>query len=808
MLLSLNWLKKYVDVQLTGDELAKRLTMAGLAVDNVYPPHEYKNIVIGKIVSINKHEDSDHLLICSVLVEEARAPIQIVTGASNIYVGMLAPVAMHGAILPDGTSIKKGKLRGVESNGMLCSGKELAMDEALLYDEDKDGIMGLPADAPIGIDASVYLGLDDTILELDLTPNRADCYAILNVAREVAALLGKELMLPTFLEPKEVLETHQDLKVSIAKPELCYRYIGRKVENIAVKRSPQWLVNCLRSANIRPINNIVDITNFVLLEMGQPLHAFDAKLLNRAEILVRCAEQGEKIFTLDEVERTLEREMLLITDGSKAIAVAGVMGGLNSGIQAATEEVILEAAIFDRSSIRKTARKLGVHSEAASRYEKGLSSVTSYHAMNRAAQLIEELNSGVPCSWEIDCYPLKEQETVVTIDWNLVNRVLGTSFTKAEVLHVFARLSFTVEGQGDILQVGIPYYRIDITEGVDLVEEVARFYGFDAIPTTLPKGEFTSEEEAPSQKLEDKLKSSLAAAGLYETITYSFINEKSFDKLALAADDQLRKIIPVANPLSEEQGVMRSTLLPGILETAARNLHKRNLNLRLFEIGKIFQVREASESQLPVEKLHLACLLSGKKLKTWAQNEQEVDFFSLKGLLERLFAQLKLSDISYQELVDCTYLHPGRAANICNQGVVIGMLGEVHPHVAENYGLNQKTYIAELELESLISSINQVPLATSLPRFQAAERDMAIVVPDDVAAGKVEAAIRKAAGKYLNKLRLFDIYQGKGIEPGFKSMAYSLTWLSMSEQLTEDRVKAFHENILSELNTQFKAKLR
>ncbi|MEI7885385.1 MAG: phenylalanine--tRNA ligase subunit beta [Clostridia bacterium] len=808
MLLSLNWLKKYVNVNLTGDELAKRLTMAGLAVDNVYPPHKIENIIIGKILNIKKHEDSDHLLICSVLVQEALAPIQIVTGASNVYEGMLVPVAMHGAILPDGTIIKRGKLRGVESNGMLCSGRELAIDEALLYDEDKDGIMGFLEDAPIGADAAKYLGLDDTILELDLTPNRADCYAIINVAREVAALLGKELMLPTLLEPKQVLTTHKDLKVSIAAPALCYRYIGRKAENIVIKRSPQWLVNFLRSAGIRPINNIVDITNFVLLEMGQPLHAFDAKLLSGAEILVRCAKNGEKIFTLDEIERSLDEEMLLITDGSKAIAVAGVMGGLNSGIQAETKEIIIEAAIFDRSSIRKTARKLGLHSEAASRYEKGLSTVTSYHAMNRAAALIEELNIGIACSWEIDCYPQTEQKTVVTIDWNLANRVLGTSFTKAEVLHVFARLSFTVEEQGDILSVGIPYYRIDITEAIDLVEEVARFYGFDAIPTTLPSGKFTSEEEAPSQKLEDKLKSSLAAAGLYEIITYSFINEKSFDKLQLAADDGLRQVIPIANPLSEEQGVMRSTLLPGILETAVRNLNKRNLNLRLFEIGRVFEVAAAYESQLPNERLHLACLLSGKQLKTWAQNEQEVDFFTMKGLFEQIFAGLKLSGVIYQELTDCTYLHPGRAANICYQGTIIGKLGEVHPNVVENYGLSQKTYVAELDLQELISSINIVPLATSLPRFQGAERDMAIVLPDYVAAGEVEASIKQAAGEYLSKLRLFDIYQGKGIEPGFKSMAYSLTWLSASEQLTEETIKEFHEKILNELAKQFKAKLR
>lgn len=804
MRVSFNWLKEYVDVPVTPEELAEKMTMSGVAVENIeYPGKGIDKIVTARIEKILPHPNADKLVICQINV--GSETLQVVTGAPNVREGQVIILALVGATLP-GIKITKAKLRGVESFGMLCSAKELGLDPRNFPADQQEGILEFPSETPIGLDAKEFLGLDDVILELELTPNRSDCLSMAGVAREVAAVLGTELKLPEIKVDEIDEKIEGQVSITIENPDLCGRYVGRLVRDVQIGPSPQWMQKKLRAAGVKPISNIVDVTNYILMELGQPLHAFDYDKLTDHAIIVRTAQQGEKMYSLDNVERELNSEMLVIADPAGPVAIAGVMGGLDTEITDGTTSVLIESACFDQASIHRTSKNLALRSEASTRFEKGVDINGSLLAADRACQLIAEMGAGRIVKGVVDNFPAPKANPVIRLRPERVALIMGIDVPRPEIKSIMERLGFMVTDAGNDLMVEAPTRRGDISVEIDLIEEVARLYGFNNIPTTLPEGATSEGRKTTVQALTDKVIDVMVSCGLYEIVTLSFMNPRVFDLLNLPADHRLRTAVTVQNPLSEEQRVLRTTLLPGVLDIMSRNTSRKNKDLAFFEVGRLF--KPVAGEKLPKETLALSVGVMGKTAGSWSTKPEEMDFYYLKGILETLFDTLNITNYSLVPEKEQPFFHPGRTARIELEGRTIGILGEAHPSVIENYRLPERVYLLQLNLEQAIQASGGFKTCSPLPKYPAVERDLAVVVNREVLAADIVKVIKDQGGNLLEKVSLFDVYQGQQIKEGYKSLAFSLRFQAIDRTLTDEEVNGLFENIQQALEKNFQAELR
>lgn len=804
MRVSYNWLAEYINLEgINPYELADRLTNSGIAVDIVEQTNQgVEKVIIGYVTDKVKHPDAEKLNVCTVDVG-LDEKLQIVCGAANVDAGQKVAVATIGAKLPDGIKIKKTKLRGVTSEGMICSAKELGINDKLLPKGKSEGILALSEDAPIGEGIESLLGFDDYVLELDLTPNRSDCLSMLGVAYEVGAILDREVRLPEG-GLGTIIDSNQKVKVEIEANDACRHYAARLLTGVTIKESPQWLQNRLIAAGIRPINNVVDVTNFVLLEYGQPLHAFDYDCLGQSKILVRNAHSNEKIVTLDDQERILDEEMLLITDGIKPIAIAGVMGGANSEVTSNSTSILLESAYFSGSSIRRTSKKLGLRSEASLRFEKGVDPKRIYSALNRAANLLQELTGAELVGEIYEDIVVQPREEEIILDPNKANKFLGTNIRVEEMLSILKRLGFTTSIIAEGILVKVPTRRPDITIAEDLYEEIARIHGYNNIPTTLPSGMYIQGGLNKRQHLRRKVKGLMEAVGLSEVITYSFANAKQPDLLERLFEDS--KPIKLAMPLSEEREYLRTTLLPNLLDVAQYNTNRRISDIRIFEMGVAFITSEQNLIELPEEKLVLSGLLTGSLPKNWQNKDLSIDFYYVKGILEELFTELGLEDITYEAKVLKGY-HPGRTAEVKYKGIRIGYIGQLHPNLMNQYDLKE-TYIFELDLDDLLSFASDKIKYQELPKYPAIQRDIALVVAKDLEAQLLAKTIHDTAGKLLESISIFDVYEGEQIGGDKKSIAFSLVYRSNERTLIDEEVTKLHEQVLSSLKEKYNLELR
>ncbi|MDU2066118.1 MAG: phenylalanine--tRNA ligase subunit beta [Sporomusaceae bacterium] len=814
---SIKWLKEYVDFTVDPDVLGEQLTMAGIPVEAVQHLGEnLTNVVTGKVLDIYPHPDADKLSICKIDVKTEI--LTIITGAKNVTKGAVVPVAKIGAKLPTGMKIKESKLRGLPSYGMLCSAKEMALDEKTLLPEEKDGIFLLSADTPIGEDIHTVLGLDDVILEFELTPNRADCFSMIGLAREIAVLTGGTLKKP-LLNVKETGEgkASDKISISIADPSLCARFAARVLEDVKVGPSPEWLKMRLRSAGIRSINNIVDVTNFVMLEFGQPMHAYDHAMLSKQQITVRLANQGETITTLDDTKRELTDEMIVIADALQPVGVAGVMGGLLSEVTNQSRTIVLEAAAFHSARIRKTARKLGLRSEASGRFERGVNVSAVTAALDRAAQLLVDMGAAKVCTGIVDIYPNVTMPSKFSFTGKQINDYLGTDFLVGDMVDLLQKLDFAVVGpdsDGDIT-VTVPSWRSDVTGMADIAEEVARLKGYDQVPATTPQGTVVQGGQSYEALIADKVKNSLTANGFSEIITYSFIHPGAFDKIGLDVADPLRNTVPLLNPIVEEFSDLRTTLLPNLLETVARNVSRKNLDVKIFELGAIY-LPQAEQDVLPEEPQRLAGALTGKRqLTAWNQGKEEVDFYDAKGVVETIFASLGIQDFSFEAAQTASF-HPGKCAAVLYAGEIIGYVGEIHPTVQQAYGLNRKVYVFDLNFTALsqedvmkaLLGMGEVKKYSPLPKFPAISRDLALVLPESTEAKSVLDVIGKTKSPLLEEVSLFDVYTGEQVEKGAKSLAFSLVYRSNERTLTDAEVEPEYNKLVAALKETLQAKTR
>lgn len=805
MFVSYKWLQQYVDIDgLTAEQLADKITKAGIEVEGVELLNQgATNVVIGYVMEREKHPEADKLSKCLVDVGEDE-PVQIICGAKNVAQGQKVAVAKVGARLPGGLKIKKAKLRGEASHGMICSLQELGIEGKLVPKEYSEGIFVFPADAEVGADAIEQLNLDDQVLELGLTPNRADCLNMLGVAYEVAAILGKEVKMPK-IELQETNEKASDyISIRVDAPEQNPLYIAKVVKNVKIGPSPIWMQTRLMAAGVRPLNNVVDITNYILMEYGQPLHAFDYDKLGSKEIVVRLAEEGEKVETLDGTERTLKNDHLLITNGSKGVAIAGVMGGANSEVDENTVNVLIESAYFTGSAIRKVSKDLGLRSEASARYEKGIDPQRTFEAAQRAAALMAQYAGGEVLEGAVEVNNLKLEQKTVSISVDKINSVLGTAITAEEVSTIFTNLKFSfLQGVGTF-QVEVPTRRPDITIEEDLVEEVGRLYGYDHIPATLPVAETTRGKLSEKQAKRRKTRRYLEGAGLYEAITYSLTSAEKAKQYALK--ETSLEPIRLALPMSEERSQLRLSLVPHLLEAASYNNARKIENVALYEIGSVFL--PAGQDEQPKEEQHLAGIMTGLVLNhPWQGEKKAVDFYVVKGVLEGLFDVLGVTEkISYAAAKRAD-LHPGRTASILLDGEGIGYIGQVHPEMQKQLDVKE-TYVFELSLVALFGADVAEVSYESIPRFPSMTRDMALVVKADVLAGDVYRTIVEAGGELLKEVALFDLYQGEKMEAGKKSLAFSLRYYNPERTLTDEEVTEAHSRVLQAVEETFGAELR
>lgn len=781
--LSLRWLSDYVDTGVTPKQFCDAMTMSGSKVECYSEEADYiTNCVVGKITHIEKHPDADKLQICQVDV--GNRTVQIVTAATNVFEGALVPVALDNSTLANGIKIKKGKLRGVVSEGMMCSVAELGVTVHDFPYAIEDGILIIEEDCKPGDNIREALGLNDTTVEFEITSNRPDCLSVIGLAREAAATFDKELHLP---EPKVEHETgdiHDMLSVEVKNPNLCRRYIARMVKNIKIAPSPRWMRERLRASGVRPINNLVDITNYVMLEYGQPMHAFDYKYLKGGKIVVRNAEEGESITTLDGVERKLSSDMLVICDEEKPSCVAGVMGGEFSGIQDDTNTVVFESANFLGSSVRITAKKLGMRTESSGRYEKGLDSRMCLPAVERACQLVEMLGAGEVVGGYIDIDNANEAPLTVPFQPEWINRFLGIDISAEKMISILEKIGYKVENN----IITVPSYRAgDTRHKADIAEEIARFYGYDVIPNTAvtgaSQGGLTLE-----QKFEKHLGELLRANGCYEVETYSFISPKYYDKINLPEDSELRRSVVITNPLGEDTSVMRTTCVPSMLEVISRNYNNRNLSGRLYEMGKVYLSKESPDI-LPDERVVAVVGTFGDK----------EDFFALKGILNEAFDKLGVVGVEYSALKTNPAFHPGRCAEITIGEKKIGVIGEIAPAVLENYEIGTRAYVASVDMADIFENRIAEKKFKPTPRFPASGRDLAIICDDEIPAASLEKAIRTGAGKLLEKVELFDVYKGPSVAPGKKSVAYSMTLRAPDRTLTVEECDKAVAKVLKEL---------
>ena len=798
MNVTLNWLKNYIDFEFSPNELADRLTMLGVEVESIKQPGtELKGVVVGSVTAIRPHPDADKLVLCQVDIGESEE-LQIVCGAPNVREGMLAPVATIGATLPIGLTIKRAKLRGEASHGMLCSEKELGLSE------DAAGLMELPTDTPLGISLSEALGLDDVIFELEITPNRPDCLSMIGVAREIRAETGNALKLPRVDFNEAETDIQEMTSVTIEAPDLCLRYAARVIQGVKIEASPEWLQQRLESVGIGVINNIVDITNFVLMEYGQPLHAFDYHKLTENRIVVRRAGGGENLRTLDEIERELTPDMLVIADAEKPVALAGIMGGYDSEITDTTCDVLLESACFNPSSVRATAKALGISTEASYRFERGADPGIVLAALDRAAQLIAELAGGTICKGIVDVYPGQQPLTRIQLRPERVNFILGTALEATEMTQILSRLGFDVKANSaENYEVIVPTFRSDITREIDLMEEIARVHGYDNIPTTLPKGDIPVPAPNPSTEVRKRVKQFLLAAGMMEAVNYSFCDPNCFDKIRFTADSPLRETLKLQNPLSPEMSVLRTTLLPRLLENAQHNRNHQIDTIAFFEIGNVF-IRNGEQK----EPEWVAGILAGQIGEgVYSNPYRSPDFYDIKGLVEGILEVCGIVDYTLQK-TDTPTFHPGRSAEILLRNKQIGTFGEAHPEVLENYDLPYKAYLFEFDMEVLVDAAIFAKRFEPIPIYPTIERDLAIVVDKDVLSDMPTELIYATGGALVKSVRLFDVYEGEQVPEDKKSLAYAITYHSATETLTDKAVNTLHDKVVKHLNQKLGAELR
>lgn len=812
MLVSYKWLNEWIDLSdLSPEEVADKLTNAGLEVDGMIRLGEgLDKVVLGKVIAKDQHPDADRLSVCQVDVGQEEK-LQIVCGAANVAAGQLVPVATIGAVLPGDFKIKKSKLRGVESQGMICSAQELGLDSKFVPKELQEGIyVFTDSSYPLGTDIKKIMDLDDVILDIDLTPNRSDCLSMRGVAYELSALYERPVN-----EPESKLEENQArghisdlIKLDIQAPELCPRYTGRLVKNVKIGQSPVWLRTKLQAAGIRSINNIVDITNLILLEYGQPLHAFDYNKISGQEIIVRQAKADEIIKTLDDTDRRLETDMLVIADSNAPIAIAGVMGGYDSEVTDETRDIFIESAYFESGTVRKTSTHFGLRSEASIRFEKGTDPDTVIRGLNRAASLMADLAGGEIVEGIVDANYQKLEAKIIKIKTSRINDRLGTDLSKEEMLGIFDRLGFTSLDLGEEIELTIPSRRQDINIFEDITEEIARIYGYDNIPTTLPVGESSQGQLTRDQSARRRLRNYMISAGWDEAVSYSFINPKSIEELGLVGE-KYEQMVGLKMPMSEERSHLRTSMMPSLLELAEYNNNHKNYAIKLFELGKIFLPESLPLKELPEERVILAGISYGKiDPLSWAAKRVDVDFYYIKGLVEGVLAYFGLDQdkVSY-EAREMPAMHPGQTGLVSYNGQELGYLGQVHPRVAKLYDL-PRTFYFELDYEAISSLANLEIKVKSLPRYPAMHRDLALVLDREVEAESVAKSIKKAASDLLKEVTLFDVYTGVGVSNDKKSLAFSLKFSHNDKTLTDEEVEKDIAKIIKAMEAEWQASLR
>ena len=795
---SLSWIKAYVpELDCTAQEYTDAMTLSGTKVEGFEKlDKNLDKIVIGQIEKIERHPDADKLIICQVNV--GTETIQIVTGAPNVKEGDKVPVVLDGGrvagghdgkVAEDGIKIKKGKLRGIESYGMMCSIEELGSSREFYPEAPEYGIYIFPEDAVVGESAVKALGLDDVVFEYEITSNRVDCYSVVGIAREAAATFRKPFCPPVVTATGNNEDVHDYVKVTVQDPDLCPRYTARVVKNIRIAPSPVWMQRRLASCGIRPINNIVDITNYVMEEYGQPMHAYDYDTIAGHEIIVRRAEKDEKFVTLDGQERTMDENVLMICDGEKAIGIAGIMGGENSMITDDVKTMLFEAACFDGTNIRLSSKRIGLRTDASGKFEKGLDPNSAQAAIDRACQLIEEFGAGEVVGGMADVYSKKKEPVRVAFEPEKINALLGTDISKEDMLKYFEKIELAYDEAAN--EIVAPTFRHDIFRTADLAEEVARFYGYDNIPTTLPRGEATTGKLPFYLRVEETARDIAEFCGFSQGYSYSFESPKVFDKLLIPQDDQLRQAISISNPLGEDFSIMRTISLNGMLNSLAFNYNHRNKNVKLYELGNIYLPKALPLTELPDERMQFTLGMYG-----------EGDFFTMKGVVEEFFEKVGLrKPAKYDPNAGKPYLHPGRQANIIYEGTVVGYIGEVHPAVADNYGIGERAYVAVLDMKNVVAFATYDRKFEGIARFPAVTRDLSMVVPKQILAGQIEEMIAQRGGKHLESYHLFDLYEGAQIEKGYKSMAYSITFRAKDKTLEESDIASAMKKILNGLES-------
>ena len=801
----LSWIKEMVPgLDCTPAEYMDAMTLSGTKAESAqYFDKNLDKIVVGRINKIERHPDADKLVICQVQIDEDGKEIQIVTGAPNAFEGAVVPVVLDGGRVAcdhsgnkpaEGFVIKAGKLRGVDSAGMMCSIDELGRDKTYYPEADEEGLYIFNkieggSKLKLGSDALIPLGLRDALVEYEVTSNRVDCFGIEGIAREAAATFRKEFKPPVIKEVGNAEKAEDFISVEIKDKELCKRYVARVVKNVKIAPSPLWMQRKLSAVGIRPINNIVDITNYVMTELSQPMHAYDIDTIDERRIVVERAANGEKFTTLDGVERELDDTVLLIKDGKKAVGIAGIMGGENSKINEGLNTVLLEAACFDGTNIRLSSKKIGLRTDASGKFEKGLHPETALLAMNRACTLIEEIGAGEVACGVVDVYPVKEGDREVEFDLDACNRLLGTSISLEEAREYFDRLGIKIND--DLKSVVVPYFRQDLLRNADLAEELARFFGYDKIPTTLPSGESTAGGETFGMEIEGKARELAEQFGFCEGMTFSFESPKVFDRLLLPLDAKEREAIEIKNPLGEDYSIMRTQIINGMLTSLGTNSARRNKNVRLYEISNIYLAKKLPLEDYPEERKQFCLGMYG-----------EGDFFVLKGVIEEFLYKVGMKKLpSYNADAGKTFLHPGRQAQIIYEDTVVGYFGEVHPLVQEAYGIAERTYVANIDLSVICKKANFTVKYEGIAKFPSVVRDISLVMDKSLTAGEIEKIIRSESGAILESLELFDIYEGERIGADKKSMAYSITFRNKEKTLEESEISAVMDKILKGLQT-------
>lgn len=794
---SLSWIKAYVPgLEAAAQEYTDAMTLSGTKVEGYEElDADLDKIIVGQISQIERHPDADKLIICQVDIGDGS--VQIVTGADNVHEGDKIPVVLAGGRVAGGhepgtrvaggIKIKKGKLRGVESDGMMCSIEELGSNRDMYPDAPEEGIYIFPDEVEVGADAVEVLGLHDVVFEYEVTSNRVDCYSVIGIAREAAATFGKEFVPPVVRQTGNEEDAGDYIKVTVENTDLCPRYCARIVKNIKIGPSPEWMQRRLASVGIRPINNLVDITNYVMEEYGQPMHAYDLDTIEGKEIIVRTAGAGETFTTLDGQERQLDESVLMICDGQKSIGIAGIMGGENSMITDDVKTMLFEAACFDGTNIRKSSKKVGLRTDASGKFEKGLDPNNAQAAIDRACQLVEEMGAGEVVGGIVDVYGKKKEAVRVPFDADAINNLLGTAIPKNEMLGYLNRVGLTYDEASD--EIVAPTFRHDIFCMADLAEEVARFYGYDNIPTTLPRGEATNGKLSFKLRVEEVARDIAEFCGFSQGMNYSFESPKVYDKLRIPAESPLRNVVEIMNPLGEDYSIMRTTPLNGMLSSLATNYNRRNKNVRLYELGNIYLPKSLPLTELPEERMQFTLGMYG-----------DGDFFSMKGVVEEFFEKAGLhGKETYDPGAGKPYLHPGRQANIIYDGAVVGYLGEVHPDVADTYGIGEKAYVAVIDMPEIVERATFDRKYTGIARYPAVTRDISMVMPKDILVGQVEETIEKKGGAYLESYALFDLYEGAQIKSGYKSVAYSIVFRAKDRTLNDADVTEAMERILKAL---------